>query len=383
MRRLASLIAVLALTSCGGGSNGTSTLPGQTVSTSAPAPSPTPTGSSTSSKSVTPTFRITIPARTGSAKSRRPNFISSGTMSISIALTAVNGSSPGVITGNPAITSINSTTCSSGCTVNGSPSPAGSDTFVLTTYDGANATGNALNTGTGTYTLVEGQNNSETITLNGIPASIAMTGVPAFAAGPVNSVAIGGPGSSAIAVSVLDADGETITGTYAHSVTFSDPDTNGEGSLVAGATCSPSYPAGNPTVAATSVTLSSDTSSAIFCYGGLAENPVVLTAGAPGATTASSSFIPQLNAPTYVLGSGTPPQYVTGNPPDIQLDAPNGPGSTASVLFAESGWTNAPYNQYLYGGPVLAIYCSPPVSGPLPFTITPIYTPSGTQITVW
>jgi len=342
MRPYIALAAILALTACGGGSGGGTTTPSATV----PAPTPTPTGSAPASNYATPTFRITVPAPTGAATRRRPQFISSATQSITITLTADSaGQNPTTLGGNPATTNISGASCSSGCTVNGPTSPAGSDTYTLTTYDQPNGTGNALDTNSGTFTIVSGVTNTETITLNGIPAHILIPNLPAFPAGAPNSILIGATGAS---VNVANADGETITGQYANPVTISDPDTNGNGSLLTASLPCPPPPFGNPAVAPTQMNLAASTSSIAFCYGGVAENPVTLVATAPGVAAAPSIFPPILFAPAYLPGSGFPPSVVVGSsPPDIELYATSGLGSTGTVNYTEAGWTGQPYNQML------------------------------------
>lgn len=270
---------------------------------------------------MTPTFHITIPKTIASKKQKSPRYISPTVESISINLTEVNGSAPGTLSGNPAESNISGATCSSGCTVSGPPAPPGSDTFVLTTYDAASGAGNALDTATGTYTMTEGANNAETITLEGIPASFSI--------------------------------GNTITGTYANPVTVTDPDTNGDGSSFQTSACPGTYPVGNPGASATTATLTSDTSAQNFCYGGIAENPQELTASATGATNGTVAFQPVLSVPVEVPGSATPAGVASdsdgnGNG-DIALFAATGTGSTGSITYHEVGWTEYPYEQALDG----------------------------------
>ena len=335
MRRLFTFAIVLALTACGGGGGGGSTTP---VATPTTAPTTSP-----ASNLVTPQFSLRIPApgsKTSSTK-RSPKYISPSTLSVKITLTSDSaGINPTSITGNPATTSIPAGTCTAGCTVPGPPSPPGSDTFTITTYDTSTGTGNALSTATTTVTIVAGTANSNAVTLNGIVASIAIAGVPA-----TNAFAAGTPNSSNLTVTASDADGNTITGTYNNAITVSDPDTLSDGSSVAATTC----PAQGTetTVAASSVSFTSDTSTAKFCYNGIAENPVTLTASATGATGGTASFQPLLSAPAYVTASGTPAGVVSPTTGEIDLFAPSGLGSTGSVNFAETGWTTAPFNQLL------------------------------------
>jgi hypothetical protein len=221
------------------------------------------------------------------------------------------------------------------------------DTYSVTTYDAASAGGNALDTNTTQITILQGVANSGTVTLQGIPAAIQFGGSASFTADTVSSQTIGGPTSGGITVKALDADNQTITGTYANPITVSDPDTNGDGTSIA-ATCPASVTADNPTQSATSAMLVSDSSTTTLCYEGIAENPVTLGASATGAAPGSLTVKPTLNAPAYVAGSGTPTTVVVGSsPPDVQLIATSGLGSTGSANFSEAGWTDAPYSQQL------------------------------------
>ncbi len=376
MRKFFALLAIAMLAACGGGGGGST--PNLPQATPTPTLPPVPTGD------VRPTFTIVIPASGGASKNR-PGYVSSATQSISITLTEVNGSPPGALTGNPAITNINSTNCSGGCTVDGPPSPVGSDTFTLVTYDATGAAGNELSTSTGTYTMTQGVNNAETVTLEGVPAALALAALPTtWAAGASNS--------TAIALTVADADGETITGTYANAVTVSDPDTNGDGTRVVSASCPGVYPTGNTAIAATSAQFTGSTSTATFCYGGLAQATVTLTASASGATSGTKTFNPVITAPTM---SGSVTGAFVGT--DAQLSTTTGTGSTGTIAYTETGFTTAPYDQVLTvdnaaetcstGGPLSTFATvSPTASGTTTvFTVNSAspYTPGKCTIPVW
>lgn len=332
MRRFLAFATIVALTACGGGGG----------SNSAPVTAPTTPPGTPSGNLVTPTFTLRIPAPTGSAAKRSPKFVSSHALSVKITLNSDSaGINPASLAGNPAITNVNGTSglsCTAGCTVNGPPSPVGNDNFTVTLFDNTNATGSALDTATQTFPIAAGVANSSSITLNGIPAAIAISGVPA-----ANAFAAGTASSSTLTVTVTDADGQTITGTYANPVTVADPDTLSDGSSVAATTC-PAQGA-ETTIAASSVMLTADTSSAKFCYNGIAEGDVTLTSSATGVTGGTAIFQPQLAAPAFVVGSGTPVGVVNGS--EIDLFAPSGAGSTGSVNFTETGWTGAPFSQLL------------------------------------
>jgi|HubBroStandDraft_1064217.scaffolds.fasta_scaffold07563_3 hypothetical protein len=374
MRTYLALAAVLGVTACGGGGGGGAAVPGGQVG-SAPTPSPS-SSPGTQSKYATPTFSITIPMRGGSKlRGKTPAFISTAVQSISITLKDVNGTSPGPIAGNPAVSNISSATCGSGCTVNGPPSPLGNDTFTLTTYDGTSGSGNELDTSTGTYTLSQGAN-SETITLDGIPATISVRNVPStWTANSTFSAQIGGAGSSGIEVSAYDADAEILIGTYANPITFQDPDTGVLGTWVTpgAAGCSPSPGS------ATSITLTSDAAfQGTFCYAGIAEQPVVFSVAAAGVSTIHPQFQTNLNAPTYISASAT--GIADDATQQINLYNSSGTGSVGSLAYQELGWTNAPYNQQL-----VAIGTSGCTAGALStyanFSTAPFATPAGTAFT--
>jgi hypothetical protein len=265
---------------------------------------------------------------------------------VKVELTADSqGIDPATIGGNPAITDISGASCSSGCTVSGPLSPVGSNTYTFTTYDATGAGGNALDTASGTFVISQGVANDETITLLGIPATISFPdGMPSsMTAGAAWPTFLGPAGNRVVA---KDAAGEVITGTYATPITISDPDTNGDGTHVSSDSCLSIPPTGNPAISPTSVDLTYSGDSEEFCYGGLAENPVTISADS-GSAHATAIFTPILNAPVYLAGSGTPAGVVSGDPPDIALFTTSGTGSTGSVTYTESGWTDSPYNQKL------------------------------------
>jgi hypothetical protein len=262
--------------------------------------------------------------------------------------------------------------CNSGCTVSGPPSPPGTDGYTITLYTLTNAGGTALDTASQSYTIAEGASNAEGMTLNGIPATLSFTALPTtWSAGIAN----GGGAGLTVSVTALDALGNTISGTYANAVTLTDPDTNGDGTRVVATTCPGTYPTGNTAISATTATFTSSSSTATFCYGGLAENPETLTATASGATSGTRSFSPILNLPT----SGTITGAFVGT--DAQLEATTGTGSTGTIAWTETGWTNTPYNQTLAVDSA-ASTCS--TGGPLSTfaTVSPAFSSNTTVFTV-
>ncbi len=97
---------------------------------------------------------------------------------------------------------------------------------------------------------------------------------------------------------------------------------------------------------------------------------------------AAVAFVPTLNAPVYTANSGSPSSVVVGSsPPDVQLIATSGTGSTGSATFTESGWTNAPYDQTL--GAAATPVCVHGTSFASYATVSPVASGSaGTVITV-
>jgi hypothetical protein len=341
MRKILSLVAVLALSACGGGGG------------SSPQPPPPPTTSPviTPQGYVTPQFTLSIPARTSSAIGRQPQFVSSATLSVVITLTADSvGIDPTTISGNPATTVI-SPTCGAGtCTVivNGPPTPPGTDSFRIVTYDNAApGSGNALNAAQlNNVTITAGQSNAQSVTLGAIPKTLTIS-APTWTAGTQSQ-------TQSLTVTAKDGHNDTIPTAQAPNVfyvdalgapiniTVSDPDTTLHGSCVTAA-----GPSACTSGAATSVTFSGPDTTRAFNYDGLAENPVTLTASASGATSGTVQFQPVLNAPVFNSSQATPSGVALSSSAEIDLFALTGIGSTGSESFTESGWTNTPYNHAL------------------------------------
>ena len=362
MRKILTLVAIVALAGCGGGGGGSN----------APAPASPTSAPVTSSKLVTPMFTIKIPARgKNSGKARRPQYISSSTLSVSVALTADSaGITPGTLANNPAVTNVAVGSCTSGCTVAGPPSPPGTDSFTVVTYDTNGAAGSALNAGQlNNVTVSAGTANSETLTLGAIPASLSLSNVPA-------SLNAGTQGqSSAVSVIADDADGNVIPTSQTPavfyvdatgapiSVTVSDPDTSAHGTCIVASgtsTCT--------TGAATSATLTGPDSTVSFAYDGLAENPVTITATASTATSGTAPFQPNLNAPAFNSSQATPSGVALTSSAEIDLFNTSGTGSTGTESFTESGWTGSPYAH------ALTVVATPACSlgGPLSTTIATV-----------
>lgn len=199
-------VAAGSLAACGGGSH--SALP------SSSAPGTIVPGA----ELVDATFTITIPApATGSAKARKPAYVSAATKSIRINMTtSTRIASPGAQFN--AVTNVTNGTgnapgapCAGTgpwtCTVT-MHVPPGSDTFTFTTYDAAGGTGNILSQQQQTLTVVAAVANSFNITFDANAAVMTISGSGSCQNGPIGSV-FGSVGTSPISFSVAYTDPAT------------------------------------------------------------------------------------------------------------------------------------------------------------------------------
>lgn len=336
--------AYFLLTACGMG-NGSSSAPNP-VTTSPPG---TP--------QLIATKFVFAPPKSGAVR-RRPSYVTSSIKSVTITLNSANGSPPP--SGLTASVTSNITIASCPCTISGPNVPPGSDAFTLTAYDGNGGTGNVVSTATGTYTIAAGATNQNTVTLDGVPATLSFTSIPRATAGtPFVS-------AQTLGISVQDADGNTILGTYANPVTVSDADTSGATSIVTSGSDNP--PVG---------TLLSSADTAALAYSGLAISQATLSLSATSAVGGSARFRPTLKPLTY---SGP----LDGGTPEIDLYATSGTGSSGTFTISEAGLTNAPYNKNVTAS--LASGCSSigslsPSSG-TSFTATAVASPTSGTCTV-
>lgn len=336
MKTSLALIALIPLAACGGGSSSTSGVP---VPQSTPA-----------SHLVTPHFTIVVPAKkTGVKAARSRNFISPSTASIVIALTSVNGSSTSLPTPSSVETDISSATCASGCTVAGPVSPPGVvDAYSFTIYSSTGGTGTALGTGMARFTPVAGQDNSTSVTMLGIPYTVTIAGVPTTWIADTSHT---GASAQALTVTVADAGGNTITGTYAHKVTISDPNssTNHSTSL-SGTNAGTGCPG-------TCVDLTASTDTVSLAYGGLAENPVTLTSSGTNLNSAgTATFTPLLNAIVPDASNPTSTYTPCASSPCYGLDlftidSSASAGYSGTLKYQELGYTDSPYNHVLSTSP--------------------------------
>lgn len=177
------------------------------------------------------TLTIDVPAKTSSAASRSPRYISPATQSAIIDVHPQGSSSS--VSGYPQTVSF--TANSSGCTSSLASTqctlvvglPPGNYDITLTTYDGPNGTGAKLSAAqTVPATVVFAQNNTVAMTLGGIPVSVRFvsdnpTTMPGDSA---NGFTLATGANSNVTVLGVDADGNYILGAGAPAVSLTSSD---------------------------------------------------------------------------------------------------------------------------------------------------------------
>ncbi len=141
------------------------------------------------------TGRVTfsLGAPTAAAAARHSAYISRGMKSLAV-----------VVSSAAAPSMRNVVDCSVACTGT-FDAPIGQDTFVITVYDGAAGTGNALATGLSTLLVRVGVANQFSAVLGGIVAKLSIALAP-------SGFTSGTPGRGMLAVVPLDASGNAIVG---------------------------------------------------------------------------------------------------------------------------------------------------------------------------
>ncbi len=355
--------AALALSACGGGTppgGGAGTVPNAVAPAfgSSQASQPEIDASNKHRAFVKTAFFLTVPKHRHKHHERggmHPGYISAGSASIVISLLAVAGGAsppPGLLTQ----TTTNLTNCSSGCTVYGPAVPVGQDQLELQIFDAQNGTGNVLSEQDQTFTISPGVQNNLSVVLEGVPASFTL-GVPAGNADTAST--------PAVSFAALDADGDTISGTYWHPVTISTNDATGAAPLAL-----------NGGMPATSVQTQSSTDSIALTYSGLAIPSPTLTASATGATQATATFVVHNQNPSSTCSDGGALICATTpTNPTINLYATSGTGSSATLLATQAGFTDSPYGKTISESDNCSAIATVG-SGPA----TP--SPNGTQFTV-
>jgi DNA-binding beta-propeller fold protein YncE len=211
--------ACATLMGCGGGSHGAT---------------PPAAGSASGAQSTgatTAQFVITVPhaaSQPASASVRTPAYVASTTQSITINLTP-HGSGTS-LAGFPMTANLSSSTsgCVSSlvnlqCTITLTVAPANDD-VTITTFDGANGSGNVLSAAqTVEITVLEGQTNTLPIALGGVPTGVKIVPFGGTTGGSQNLVfTLPLQGAGQLEVYGTDADANIILGAGAPSVTVTN-----------------------------------------------------------------------------------------------------------------------------------------------------------------
>ena len=301
VRHLSILALALVLVRCGGGGGGAGT-PG------------TQPGAPGTPQMAQTAFTIVVPRASGTA-SVHPSVIPSDTQSISIVITAINGSAPpsGVQTTFNATLTTSNPNCAQGtsglaCTI-AITSPTGNVTYTVSLFSTTNETGSPVAQGTTTATITVGTNNVVNLTLALVGGALALA-LQNTAPQSGSSTTIG------VTLSELDGGGTPITGTYPNPIVLTDSDTSGATSLAVNGK------------AGTTVTTSADV--VTLAYTGLAIAPVTIGASTTGLASASATLTPGIAAvvlaPTSLSFQGT---------------ASLGGVGASTVTATQAGWTGS------------------------------------------
>jgi streptogramin lyase len=273
--KLGIALAAAALTACSGNQSMPAVAPASSVAGATNAVTTASTGSAVAD------FVVVVPGASASSvvRGRRPLYISPSTQSVAVDLGKTR-----VLTLDVAASSSACVSAKGGRRCSGRAHvPAGSQTFAVTAYDGTNANGNVLASGNVNEKLKSGQTEQIGVSLTGKPVSATVSLVAPY---PL----AGKPTTTAVTVSLLDADGNTILGSYATKVQVADSDTSGATKLSAQSV----------TTSSTPVTLT---------YDGSPLSTATISVKAPGFAAATTTFAP---SPTTVAEYAAP-QIETSN----------------------------------------------------------------------
>jgi hypothetical protein len=212
MRRWLVVLLAAVLSACSGGG-------GRAV----PAPSTSASGGSTAL--TTANIEITVPrAASANAHARTPAYLSSSTQSVTINVTPNLSTTP--LPGFPMTANLTST--SSGCSSTQSgtlcvvPLTLAPGTYdaTLSTFDGTNATGNKLSAAQDVpFTVVLNQTNTIPLVLGGTPASMQIVAGTGVTVASLSVYTLAANSTGTLDVYGVDADGNTIIGAGAPTVT--------------------------------------------------------------------------------------------------------------------------------------------------------------------
>lgn len=234
-------------------------------------------------------LKIPRPA-TGAAPlsaSRRPAYLSPATASVTVTVYLQGSGTP--LAGYPQTANLTPTSagCSSTlatteCMLALSVGAAGSYSLTLVTYDQTGGAGNALSQATVPFTIVEGQNNTISVTLGGVAVSVMM--VPSGIA-LSGSAALGytlAPNHAAtMSVFGLDADGNPIVGPGQGTISVSSSGGSGSLAITEPTTTSPNQVRLKSTSAVTGVTLTATLTPASTTGLGAVTATATITSPAP------------------------------------------------------------------------------------------------------
>jgi DNA-binding beta-propeller fold protein YncE len=208
--------AFVLLTGCaGGGAPSSALLPATTLPGA-----PTAKGQTATAQVVIKIPQNATPRSTASLSTRRPAYVSAATQSIAVQ----------VDSGRPTVQNLSAT--SANCALAGTsldctvpiPVASGAHQFTFITYDQPGAVGKKLSTNSVASTIVAQKLNTINVTLAGIPASLQMAPVVAFANISGSATAgftFFGGASPSLLISALDADGNYIVGPGAPTLAVS------------------------------------------------------------------------------------------------------------------------------------------------------------------
>jgi hypothetical protein len=187
-------------------------------------------------KGATTRFVIEIPKR--SSRARHSKYVSPATLSMTVAVDQAGVAAPGfpqTIDLTPSSQGCSSTLAGTECTLAVTLAP-GIYTASIDTYDRVGGAGNELSQAQGVVFQVSAAHaNQVSLTLDGIPAGIAVAGAsPAVHGSQAAGFTIYGSSAQPLLVTAIDADGNTIVGAGAPSYTAS---------VVAGTWSAPPAPA--------------------------------------------------------------------------------------------------------------------------------------------
>jgi hypothetical protein len=207
--------------------------------------------------------------------------------------------------------------CTKGCTVPGPAAAAGTDTFTVVIFDGLKGKGNQLAT-LAVTPKIKTSKTTVSVTLMKIVKTAAVASSTG-AAGTAKAAA-------ALALTVKDADGNPVTGTFNNPVTVADADATTATTLSGG------------TGSAKSQVFSSSTQTLKLAYSGLAILSPKITPSGSGITGTAGTFTVTLGNIVAVI---VPTPKTTNQ---IDLYALSGTGSSATIALTQPGWQGGAFN---------------------------------------